>query len=71
MTPHQEVPNVERSYANRLYNRKLQKEQFVVEHALGILKQCFCELGVKPDLHVTFLPDVIVVCFLMHNLLLG
>lgn len=71
MTPHREVPNRERSYADRLYNRKLRKGRSVVEHAFGILKQCFRELGGKSDLHVTFLPDVIVACCLMHNLLLG
>ena len=71
MTPHQEVPNVERSYVDRLYNRKLQKWQFLVEHAFGILKQCFCELGVKSDLHVTFLLGVLIVSFyLIHNFLL-
>ena len=43
----------------------------MVEYASMILKQCFCELGVKSGLHVTFLPDVIVACYLLHNLLLG
>ena len=38
----------------------------MVEHAFRIFKQCFCELGVKSNLHVTFLLDVIVSCCLLH-----
>ena len=71
MTPHWEVPNAARSFVDRLYNKKLWKGQSVVEHAFGILKQCFRELRVRSDLHVTFLPDIIFACCLMHNMLLG
>jgi hypothetical protein len=40
-----------------------------VENAFGILKQTFCELLLKSELIVTFLPDVIVFCAILHNLL--
>ena len=36
-----------------------------------MLKQCLRELGVKTELHITFIPDVIIACCLLHNLLLG
>lgn len=54
-----------------LFNRKLRKGRCVVENAFGILKGTFRELLVKSELHVTFLPDVITCCALLHNVLLG
>ena len=43
----------------------------MVENAFGILKQSFRELLDTTDLHVTFVPDVVVCCCLLHNVLLG
>ena len=54
-----------------LYNRKHKCGRSVVENTFGILKQSFRELGKKSELHVTFLPDVVVACCYLHNLLLG
>jgi hypothetical protein len=42
-----------------------------VENAFGILKQTWRELLLKTELEVTYLPDVITACALLHNLLLG
>lgn len=42
-----------------------------MENAFGILKQSFRELHSASDLHVTLLPDVVVCCCILHNLLLG
>jgi len=41
-----------------------------VENAFGILKQSFRELLDKSDLHITFMPDVILCCAILHNVLL-
>lgn len=38
--------------------------------ATGKLKQSFWELLEKSDLHVTFMPDVILCCAILHNILL-
>jgi hypothetical protein len=43
----------------------------VVENAFGILKQAFRELKQFSDLHVTLVPDVVLCCALLHNILLG
>jgi len=43
----------------------------MVENAFGTLKHTFRELLNKSDLHVVFLPDVIVACAILHNMLLG
>lgn len=57
--------------AEELFNRRLRRGRCVVENSFGILKQTFRELLVKSQLHVTFLPDVITACAILHNVLLG
>jgi len=43
----------------------------MVENAFGILKHTFRELLVKTNLHLAFLPDVILTCAILHNIILG
>jgi hypothetical protein len=71
MTPYRDLPIGNRSLQERLFNRKLSTGRCVVENAFGILKQSFRELGRVSELHVTALPDVIVACCLLHNMLLN
>ena len=68
MVPHKLVGNL--SISESLFNKKLRKGRCVVENAFGILKQSFRELLQKSDLHVTFMPDVILCCAILHNVLL-
>jgi len=63
--------NVHLLVAEALFNKKLQRGCSVVENAFGILKQTFKELLTKSNLDVVFLPDVIVCCAILHNMLLG
>ena len=56
--------------ADSLFNKKLRRGRGVVENAFGILKLTFRELLVKSELQVTFLPDVITCCAILHNTLL-
>lgn len=69
MVPHRGPGQL--SVAEQLFNRRLRRGRCVVENAFGILKQTFRELLVKSQLHITFLPDVIVCCAILHNVLLG
>lgn len=69
MVPHREVAHL--PVADSLFNRRLCRGRVVVENAFGMLKQSFRELFTKSDLHVTFLPDVIVYCAILHNMLLN
>lgn len=71
ITPYRDLPNGRRSVQESLFNRKLSRARSVVENAFGILKQSFRELHSASDLHVTLLPDVVVCCCILHNLLLG
>lgn len=69
MVPHHAGKNL--SVSKLLFNRKLRYGRCVVENAFGILKQCFCELLNKSNLHLAFLPDDILYCAILHNMLLG
>jgi hypothetical protein len=69
MTPHRNQHNP--SVLESLFNRKLRRGRGVVENAFGILKRTWQELLHKTELEVTYLPDVITACVLLHNLLLG
>ena len=69
MVPH--YSDVRLSVAEALFNKKLRRGRCVVENAFGILKQTFRELLTKSDLDVVFLPDVILCCAILHNMLLG
>jgi hypothetical protein len=73
LTPYRDGPGRagHRSVLERLFNKKLSRGRSVVENAFGILKQSFRELLDTTDLHVTFVPDVVVCCCLLHNVLLG
>ena len=70
ITPYKEIPGGRRSVQEQLFNRKLSRGRSVVENAFGILKHSFRELHSATDLHVTLLPDVVVCCCILHNLLL-
>ena len=69
MVPHRGPGQL--SVAEQLFNRRLRRGRCVVENAFGIMKSTFRELLVKTHLDVTFLPDVIICCALLHNVLLG
>jgi hypothetical protein len=73
MTPYRDGPGRggQRSLLERLFSKRLSRGKSVVENAFGILKQSFRELLDVIDLYVTFVPDAVVCCCLLHNLLLG
>ena len=68
MVPHRRTSTL--SVATQLFNRKLNRGRVVVENMFAFLKHTFRELLLKCDLHVTFIPDVVVACMILHNLLL-
>lgn len=68
MVPHR--GQLQLSVSETLFNKKLRKGRCVVENAFGILKQSFRELLDKTDLHISFVPDVILCCAILHNVLL-
>jgi hypothetical protein len=73
MTPYRVGPGRVgyRSVLEHLFNKRLSRGRSSVENAFGILKQSFREFLDVTDLHVTFVPDIVVCCCLLHNVLLG
>lgn len=69
MVPHKTHGQL--SVAETLFNKKLRRGRCEVENAFGILKQTFRELLNKSELSITFLPDVILCCAILQNVLLG
>lgn len=67
MVPHRGLGQL--SVAGQLFNRRLRRGRCVVKNAFGILKETFRELLVKSQLYITFLPDVIMCCAILHNVL--
>ena len=59
------------SVLKELFNCNLRKDRCVVENTFGIWKQTFQELLLKSNFAVTFLPDVITCCEILHNVLMG
>lgn len=68
MIPHRHIGHL--SMADALFNRRLSRGRAVVENAFALLKGTFRELQVRSDLSITFIPDVVTACALLHNLLL-
>jgi hypothetical protein len=58
-------------YATRLYNKQLFHARVVVENSFGILKKIFKELLIKSNLNVLFLLDLVVYCYMLHNMILS
>jgi len=67
MTPHREGRLI---VLEEIYNRKHNRGRSVVEKSFDILKQSFWELMKKSELHVTFLPDVVIAYCYLYNMLL-
>jgi hypothetical protein len=43
----------------------------LVENNFGILKKTFRKLMIKSNLDVQFLPNVIICCYMLHNMILN
>lgn len=59
------------SVADRMFNRRLSWRRSVVENTFGIMKLTFRELEGKMDLDVKIVPDVVMWCAILHNVLLN
>ena len=72
ITPYRDLPQGGvQSVTERLFNCKLKIGRCMVNNAFGILKGVFKELRHVIEIHVTIVPDMVVACCLLHNLLFG
>jgi hypothetical protein len=67
MTPFKEEDH--HTVLKLLYNMRHKREHSIVENAFGILKKTFREFFTKFELHVSFVPNVFIICCLLHNIL--
>jgi hypothetical protein len=52
-----------------MYNKKHKRGCFVLDIVFGILKKTFKEFLTKTKLHVSFVPNALTTCCLLHNFL--
>jgi hypothetical protein len=43
----------------------------IMENSFGILKQLFRELLFKTSLHILFLTNIVMCCYMLHNLIMN
>jgi hypothetical protein len=60
-----------RSIIERIYNKKHRRGRSVVENAFGLMKQSWREMLKKTELNVKFVPDVVLACCILHNMVMG
>lgn len=54
-----------------MYNKHQRQGRSEVENAFGLVKYTWCELIRKTEMDVYFVPDMIICCYTLHNLVLG
>jgi hypothetical protein len=53
-----------------LFNKQLSHVK-VVENCFGILNKTFQKLIIKSNLHKLFLPNVVIYCCMLHNMIMN
>lgn len=69
MIPHKQYGNIQHIVLKALYNKHLSQGKSVVENSFGILRMSFRELLLKTNLHVLFLPNVVLYCCILYNMI--
>lgn len=70
MIPHKKFVNTRHTILKATFNKHLSKGRNIVENAFGIVKKTFRELLLKSNLHLIFLPSVVICCCMLHHLIL-
>jgi hypothetical protein len=71
MISHRQVGNVHHTILETFYKKQLNQCRSVIENSFEILKKSFRKLLLKINLHILILPDVVVCCCILHNMILG
>jgi hypothetical protein len=59
------------SILETIFNKQLYSARIVVENNFGILKKIFRELMTKSNFDVHFFPNVVMCCYMLHNMILN
>jgi hypothetical protein len=70
MVPHRKI-GVKHSVLETYYIKQLSCARVVVENTFIIIKKMFRELMIKSNLLVNFLLDVVICCYILHNMILS
>ncbi len=54
-----------------IFNKQFFHAIILVENNFGILKKTFCKLMIKSNLDVQFLLNVVICCYMLHNMILN
>ncbi len=54
-----------------LFNKQFFHAIILVENNFGILKKTLCKLMIKSNLDVQFLLNVVICCYMLHNMILN
>jgi hypothetical protein len=69
MIPHKQSNNIRHIILEAWYNKHLSEGKSVMENSFGILRMSFRKLLFKTNLHVLFLPNVILCCCILYNMI--
>jgi hypothetical protein len=70
MIPYKQFVNSHHTIWKALYNKQLCRAMSVVENSFCILKKSFRELFLKSHLNILFLPNIVVCCYILYNMIL-
>jgi len=70
MIPYKQFVDSHHTIWKALYNKQLCWAKSVVENSFGILKKSFKKLLLKSHLNILFLPNVVVCCCILYNMIL-
>jgi hypothetical protein len=62
---------IQHSILETLFNKQFSHVIVLVENNFGILKKTFRKLMIKSNLDVQFLSNVIICCYMLHNMILN
>jgi hypothetical protein len=68
--PHDQIW-FQHSILETIFNKQLYSVKVVVENNFGILKKTFLELMTKFNFDVHFFLDVVMCCYMLHNMILN
>jgi hypothetical protein len=68
MIPHKQI-RVKHSILETYYIKQLSCVRVVVENTFIIFNKTFWELMIKSNLHVNFFLDVVICCYILHNMI--
>ncbi len=68
---HHKLIGAPHSLFDKLFNKQFNHAKVIIENSFGILKKIIQELLIKSNLDVHFLPNVVIYCYILHNMIMN